>query len=76
MCPAISEVEYSYPNKHYMYVAGPIDLIYFYPDWSACSPVNLSPFKLENGTGYEGHADVFHPVADPSGLIQCTVVRK
>lgn len=40
------------------------------------SPYNLKPFGLENGTGYEGHADVFHPVADPSGLITATVTRK
>jgi urate oxidase len=40
------------------------------------SPVNLSPFGLDNGLGYEGGAEVFHPVADPSGLITCTVTRK
>jgi urate oxidase len=40
------------------------------------SPVNLSAFGLDNGLGYEGGAEVFHPVADPSGLITCTVTRK
>ncbi|EIW71993.1 hypothetical protein TREMEDRAFT_70604 [Tremella mesenterica DSM 1558] len=39
-------------------------------------PVNLSPFGLDNGLGYEGGAEVFHPVADPSGLITATVTRK
>lgn len=39
-------------------------------------PVNLSAFGLDNGLGYEGGAEVFHPVADPSGLITCTVTRK
>ncbi|ORX40531.1 hypothetical protein BD324DRAFT_6254 [Kockovaella imperatae] len=55
-CPAISEISYSYPNKHYI-------------------PVNLSAFGLENGLGYEGGAEVFHPTADPSGLITATVSR-
>jgi urate oxidase len=40
------------------------------------SPVNLTPFKLENGLGREGGAEVFHPVADPSGFITATVTRK
>jgi urate oxidase len=40
------------------------------------SPVNLSPFGLDNGLGYEGGAEVFHPVADPSGYITSTVTRK
>ena len=39
-------------------------------------PVNLKPFELENGLGYEGGAEVFHPVADPSGLITATITRK
>jgi len=40
------------------------------------SPVNLSAFKLDNGLGYEGGAEVFWPVADPSGLITATITRK
>jgi urate oxidase len=40
------------------------------------SPVNLTPFGLDNGLGREGGAEVFHPVADPSGLITATVTRK
>ncbi|KAL7418385.1 hypothetical protein Q5752_006843 [Cryptotrichosporon argae] len=55
--PAIKEISYSYPNKHYI-------------------PINLAPFKLENNLGYDGGAEVFHPVADPSGLIQATITRK
>lgn len=39
-------------------------------------PINLSAFKLDNGLGYEGGAEVFHPVADPSGLIEATIARK
>lgn len=39
-------------------------------------PINLTAFGLENGLGYEGGAEVFHPVADPSGLIEATVTRK
>ncbi|ORY33400.1 uricase [Naematelia encephala] len=39
-------------------------------------PVNLSPFGLDNNLGYDGGAEVFHPVADPSGLITATVTRK
>jgi urate oxidase len=55
-CPAIYEIHYSLPNKHYI-------------------PVNLTPFKLDNGLGYEGGAEVFHPAADPSGLIEGTITR-
>jgi urate oxidase len=40
------------------------------------SPVNLAPFGLDNGLGRDGGAEVFHPVADPSGLITATVTRK
>ena len=40
------------------------------------SPVNLSPFGLDNKLGQEGGAEVFWPVADPSGLITATVTRK
>lgn len=40
------------------------------------SPVNLSAFGLDNGLGHEGGAEVFWPVADPSGLITATVTRK
>jgi urate oxidase len=71
-CPVISEISYSYPNKHYMSVdplATETSLMEF-------RPVNLTPFNLENGLGYEGGAEVFHPVADPSGLITATVTRK
>lgn len=39
-------------------------------------PVNLTPFKLDNGLGPAGGAEVFHPVADPSGYITATVTRK
>lgn len=39
-------------------------------------PVNLNAFNLENGLGREGGAEVFHPVADPSGYITATVTRK
>ncbi|BEI82725.1 hypothetical protein CcaverHIS002_0305930 [Cutaneotrichosporon cavernicola] len=39
-------------------------------------PINLTAFGLENGLGYEGGAEVFHPVADPSGFIEATVTRK
>ncbi|WWC94923.1 urate oxidase [Kwoniella sp. B9012] len=39
-------------------------------------PINLSAFKLDNGLGYEGGAEVFHPTADPSGYITATVTRK
>ncbi|WVR00152.1 urate oxidase [Kwoniella sp. CBS 9459] len=39
-------------------------------------PINLSAFKLDNGLGYEGGAEVFHPSADPSGYITATVTRK
>lgn len=39
------------------------------------SPVNLTPFGLENGLGRQGGAEVFHPTADPSGLITATVKR-
>ncbi|WVQ84641.1 urate oxidase [Cryptococcus sp. DSM 104549] len=39
-------------------------------------PINLTPFGLENGKGYEGGAEVFHPTADPSGYITATVTRK
>ncbi|KAK8853252.1 urate oxidase [Kwoniella newhampshirensis] len=38
--------------------------------------INLKPFGLDNGLGYEGGAEVFHPTADPSGLITATVTRK
>ncbi|GHJ85793.1 hypothetical protein NliqN6_2195 [Naganishia liquefaciens] len=55
--PAIKNVTYAYPNKHYI-------------------PVNLTPFKLDNGLGREGGAEVFHPVADPSGYITATITRK
>lgn len=40
------------------------------------SPVNLSAFGLDNGLGVEGGAEVFWPVADPSGLITATITRK
>lgn len=39
-------------------------------------PVNLAPFGLDNGLGREGGAEVFHPAADPSGLITASVTRK
>jgi urate oxidase len=52
------------------------DLEYQRATESDYSPVNLSPFGLENGLGYEGGAEVFHPTADPSGLITATVTRK
>ncbi|WRT70190.1 urate oxidase [Kwoniella shivajii] len=39
-------------------------------------PINLSAFKLDNGLGREGGAEVFHPAADPSGFITATVTRK
>ncbi|WVF72960.1 urate oxidase [Kwoniella sp. CBS 6097] len=39
-------------------------------------PINLSAFNLDNGLGYEGGAEVFHPAADPSGYITATVTRK
>ncbi|WWD19669.1 urate oxidase [Kwoniella shandongensis] len=38
--------------------------------------INLKPFGLDNGSTYEGGAEVFHPTADPSGLITATVTRK
>lgn len=57
LCPAVHEIKYSLPNKHYI-------------------PVNLSAFKLDNGLGYEGGAEVFYPAQDPSGLIEGTVTRK
>jgi urate oxidase len=50
--------------------------VHFGSTLTHCSPVNLSAFGLDNGLGYEGGAEVFHPVADPSGLITCTVTRK
>ncbi|WOO82341.1 Uricase [Vanrija pseudolonga] len=56
-CPAVKDIHYSLPNKHYI-------------------PVNLSAFKLDNGLGYEGGAEVFYPAPDPSGLIEATVSRK
>ncbi len=40
------------------------------------SPINLSAFNLDNGLGRTGGAEVFHPTADPSGLITATVTRK
>jgi urate oxidase len=71
-CPDVKEGSMSLPNKHYMWVVFSADR------WSELisSPVNLSPFGLENGLGYEGGAEVFHPTADPSGLITATVTRK
>jgi urate oxidase len=36
----------------------------------------MKAFDLDNGLGYEGGAEVFHPVSDPSGLITATVTRK
>lgn len=56
-CPAVTEISYALPNKHYI-------------------PVNLSAFKLDNGLGYEGGAEVFYPAPDPSGWIEATVARK
>lgn len=47
-------------------------IVWFFP----CSAVNLTPFNLENGLGRAGGAEVFHPVADPSGFITATVTRK
>jgi urate oxidase len=68
-CPDVKEGSMSLPNKHYMYVnSNGLGLM--------ISPVNLSAFGLENGLGYEGGAEVFHPTADPSGLITATVTRK
>jgi len=55
-CPAIKDISYALPNKHYI-------------------PVNLTAFKLDNGLGYEGGAEVFYPAQDPSGWIEGTITR-
>ncbi|EKC99586.1 uricase (Urate oxidase) [Trichosporon asahii var. asahii CBS 8904] len=56
-CPAVQDIRYSLPNKHYI-------------------AVNLNAFKLDNGLGYEGGAEVFWPASDPSGLIEAKIARK
>ncbi|KAG2207654.1 hypothetical protein INT46_005065 [Mucor plumbeus] len=52
--PAVAEVSYSLPNKHYV-------------------GVDMSKFNIDN-TGK--NMEVYHPQADPSGLITATAARK
>ncbi|KAI8369920.1 urate oxidase [Blakeslea trispora] len=52
--PAIGEISYALPNKHYV-------------------GVDMSKFNIDN-TG--ANASVYHPQADPSGLITATAARK
>ncbi|KAI8366469.1 urate oxidase [Choanephora cucurbitarum] len=52
--PAIAEISYALPNKHYV-------------------GIDMSKFNIDN-TG--ANASVYHPQADPSGLITATAARK
>lgn len=60
-CPAVKDISYALPNKHYI----PVNMT----GWKVQPP-------LDNGLGYEGGAEVFYPAPDPSGWIEATVTRK
>jgi len=52
--PAVAEVSYALPNKHYV-------------------GVDMSKFNIDNAGK---NMEVYHPQADPSGLITATAARK
>lgn len=73
--PGINTVSYSLPNKHYV----PVDLsrVGYDVQLDEMGKVIKSTTNqgLQNGLGREGGAEVFVPLAAPSGLITATVAR-